>query len=182
MKKLILLISLCLLCNLHIRFANAQSTETVGRTSNFVTVYNDTLAGVTTAKVLIPYAGHSGWMRVGDYTLFALYFRFDATGVTGVATTDTIEILMEQYVGTAAPTADSVGFLEGTAAGTVPTRESIITFDSANLIDTPRMFVSYHGSGDPELSLTQFVRFYSRVVNGFTGAGLGMEMLLMRQP
>ncbi len=170
-----------LICNLHTSL-NAQSSTLEGNTSTLITVFDDTLAGVTAAKVLRPYAGHTGWIRVGDYKIFALYFRFNSTGTTGIATTDTIEVLMEQYAGTERPTADSTGFLEAEAAGTVATRESIVTFNSTSIVNTPRQFVSYHGSGDPEIALAQYVRFYSRLVNGFTGSGLAVKIVLMRQP
>ena len=180
MRLLKILFSVYLICNLHTSLF-AQSSTLEGNTSTLITVFDDTLAAAFT-KTMKPFAGHTGWIRVGDYKIFTLYFQFNSTGTTGIATTDTIEILMEQYAGTAVPTSDSTGFLEAEAAGTVATRESIVTFNSTSITATPKQFVSYHGSGDPEISLTQYVRFYSRVVNGFTGAGLAVKILLMRQP
>ncbi len=182
MKKLVsIIVTICLSCILQSSL-QAQSVQVTGTTSNMITVYNDTLAGATT-KVLKPNAGHSGWIRTSDYKFFSMYVTFDKTGVTGFATSDTVKILMEQYADPdTRPVLATVGYYEAEDPGTVPTREELIVYDSTNITDNARTFFSFHGSGDPEIALSRFVRFYSKVVGGFTGAGLGMKLVLVRQP
>ena len=156
-----------------------SQTRIVERTTKLVEVYNDTLAGATT-KVIKPSAAHSGWIAVGAYQTFAAYVKFTDPGSIGFTSADTVKVLMEQWGSTTQPTSGSTGYFEATAAGTVPTRETIVTYDSTNT--TLPTFISFHGTGDPEIALATYVRFYSTVIGGFTGAGLTMQLIFARQP
>lgn len=159
----------------------SQSVTVVGREMDFELVYNDTLA-IARTFVLIPSPGHSGWFRTGDFQFFAGWVTFTDPGSIGLTNVDTVEISMEQWSDTLGPTAASVGFYEVTAAGGNPIREVLATYDIDIIQDTNPTFFSFHGSGDPEMAPGVYVRFYVRLVGGFTGVGLSMKFGITRQP
>lgn len=176
----ILLLSIYLICNLHTSLYS-QSVNIAGRDANFQVIYDDTLAGATT-KVLLPSVGHRGWFRIAQYQFFSGWVTFTDPGSIGLTSADSVEISMEQYANGDVPTSASVGFYEVTAAGGNPIREVLAIYDINIIQDTNPTFFSFHGTGDPEIALGTWVRFYVRVVGGFIGVGLTMRFGLMKQP
>ncbi len=164
--------------------SQSQSVVIVGNEMDFELVYDDTLAAAGT-NTLLPSVGHSGWFRTLEFEFFAGWVTFDTTGFAagiGLTSVDSVEISMEQYAAGTGPTSSSAGFLEHEAPGTVPTREVIALYDSTQIVANPNTFISYHGSGDPEMAPGTYIRFTVRVVGGFTGAGLGFKFGFTRQP
>lgn len=153
------------------------------RIANTKVIFNGALTTANTA-VLKPSTAHSGWIAVGAYQTFTVYVEFDTTGILarGLTSVDSVEISMEQWGLTTQPGSSSTGFLEKEAIGTVAIREVIALYDSTTIFATPKTFISFHGSGDPEIALATYVRFYRRVVGGFTGAGLNLTYTFIRQP
>lgn len=185
LMKTFLFLSIYLACNLQSSL-QAQNITVAGRVPMFRVIYDDTLAGAVT-KVLLPSVGHKGWFRIDQSQFFSGWVTFDLTGLTGLTSVDTVEILMEQYSDGAGstenvPTSASTCFFEAEAPGTIPARESLALYDSTNITDNLRTFFSFHGTGDPEIALGTWVRFYTRVVGGFTGSGLGFKFAIKQQP
>ena len=182
-KLVLSIVSVLLLLSI-VSEVRSQAVYITGREADFGIIYDDTLAAAVT-KALLQSVGHSGWFHTGDYQFFFSWITFDTTGFSagiGLTSVDTVEILMEQYSSLTKPTSSSTSFLEWEAPGTVPAREIIATYDSTLIVANPNTFISFHGSGDPEMAPGTYVRFYVRVVNGFTGAGLGFKLGLFKQP
>lgn len=156
----------------------AQPSEISGRRASVKVVYNDSLAAAVTKA--LTYKGRQ-WISVDEFQFFSVGFQFDTTGFAagiGFTSVDTVEISMESWLDDSSPSKSSVGFLPlNTKKRTI-----IATFDSTTVIDFPKTFVSFHGASDPTLSPAKAVRFYSRVVNGFTSGGLKLKVTFFEQP
>jgi len=179
LMKIFLFLSIYLACNL--QSSIAQSVNIAGRDANFQVIFDDTLAGATT-KILLPSVGHKGWFRVDQYQFFSFWVDFGSPSSIGLTSVDSVEFLMEQYSNDDVPTSASAEFLEKEAVGTASTREVIAIYDSTQITDNDKTFISFHGTGDPEIAPGTWVRFRSRVVGGFTGAGLAVKLGFLKQP
>ena len=86
---------------------------------------------------------------------------------------------MEGWLGSTPPTLASQGFWEKATGA----RTLVTSFDSTSVASHQNYYVSFHGSGDPEMALLDYVRFYSQVVGGFaTGGGINLTVILKSQP
>jgi hypothetical protein len=159
-------------------------TNIQGYNAQFEVVFDDSLAAAIT-KVIKPSTAHRGWFRIDQYKFFSGWVTFDTTGFgagIGFTSADTVKILMEQYADDDVPASSATGFYELEAVGTVPTREQVAIYDSTLIIDNLKTFVSFHGTGDPEIAPGTWVRFYTKVVGGFTSGGLGLKLGFFKQP
>lgn len=141
-------------------------------------VYDDSLAAALT-KVL-SYQNRQ-WYRVDEYQFFGIGVQFDTTGFAdgiGLTSADTVEISCEFWFDDSRPANSDTGFLNSETL----TRTVLATYDSTNIVDNPKTIIPLHGPGDPEIIFNTAMRFYVRVVGGFTSGGLGFKVTFGRQP
>lgn len=176
MKKVLSILCLIiLLCTM--QRAVAQDVNIAGRNAAFRIVFDDTvLADVT--KVLPPRAGHSGWISIDDYQFFAAFITLtpDVSFLASGLDTGSIYITYETHPGDTAPVVGTTGYYR---KGTTE-RDTLATFAVADTVNCCWV-QSFHGTADPILPPSGYVRFYSSV-SGALPDGVGIEFILKEQP
>lgn len=165
-------------------FLPAQNVTVAGRARHSTVVFDDSLLAAVT-KSLPARPGHGGWHDLSSYQFSSAWVTFTSDASdgffagAGFTTGDTVRVTYEGYADpdTASVNSSTVGFVEH-AEGARKVLFDFVVGDTTN----PRRYVSFHGSGDPELALMDFVRFHSEIIGTLTSPGLGMRLTLKRQP
>lgn len=164
--------------------AKAQDVRLDGHNTILDRVFSDTLAGVAT-KVLKPTTGvgENGWFRLDGFQYFSAWFTISSDCTyfagTGFGAADSIAISYELYTAAATPTSATNGFVEFDTGA----RKRLVTITAADTAATKsRFYKSFHGSGDPELAPSKYIRFYAQTYGGFSAPGLLLTFDLLKQP
>lgn len=175
MKRSLSILVLTFIAFCTVQEAIAQD-ELQGRKTSYVTVFNDSIKA-DVVKVLKPSSGHSGWFRVDEFQYFSTFFDFNAPTNYKASGLDTgsVYILQEYFPGNTRPTSSSTGYYQKGSA-----IDTLTTFTKS---DTTRRYwvQSYHGSSDPEIVPTGWIRFYS-AVSGALPAQIDLGFIFLRQP
>lgn len=179
-----LVVAFLVFASLYNFYTKAYAQETIsGYDAKYDVVFNDSLAAAITKALNAHHI--RGFTRTDSYHYFSFWAEFDTSGFAdgiGLTSADTVKIWMEQYASDAVPSSSSTGFYELEDVGTVPDRELIATYDSTIIVDNPKTFTSFHGTGDPEISPGTWVRFFVQTIGGFTNGGLALKAGFFKQP